>query len=252
MTAVAAVEDALRGLAKALRAMQLYLPNNPTRAHALDQARAAFARIWTLVPTFEVEISESAFLLDDRVVYQDLERGTEGLPWLLHRDGLRAITLHAGFEVNDLEPLLQIFQRARSAGTDEDDLVTLLWVADLTGVEYRHVELDGVVDFALAAADHGNGIASRDLPPLAVPAAETAPPGEGPPPGFVRMEDFESTLYFLEPREVSYLQEELKREYSEDQRRHAFSILLDIVELPDTVMRRCARWPTSISSCSSA
>ncbi len=231
----AAVEDALRALAKALRAMQLYLPNNPTRAHAIDNARAAFGRIWPLTPTVELAISETALLLDDRVVYQDLERGTEGLPWLLHRDGLRALTLHAGFEVDDLEPLLHVLQRARAAGADEDDLVTLLWVADLSGIEYRHVELDGVVDFAVASGERGgSGVASRDLPPLAVPAAETAAPGDGPPPGFVRMEDFEATLHFLDPREVSYLQEELKREYSEDQRRHAFTILFDIVELPDS------------------
>jgi len=232
--AASAVEDALRALAKAQRAIQLYLPNNQTRMQAIEFARASFSKIWHHVTVVELEIRESSFLWEERVVYQDLERGTEGLPWLLYRDGLRALTLHAGFEVHDLEALLSVFQRARAAAADEDDLVTLLWVADLTAVEYRHVELDGTVDFAIASGDHtGEGIASRDQPPLAVPAAETAAPGEGAPPGIVRVEDFESTLYFLEPREVSYLQEELKREYGEDQRRHAFAMLLDIVEMPD-------------------
>ncbi len=233
--ATSSIEEALRGLAKAQRAMQLYLPNNPTRAQAIEQARAAFGRLWHHAPTFVLEIRESSIVWDDQVVYQDLERGTEGLPWLLYRDGLRALTLHAGFETTELEALLQVLYRARTAAPDEDDLVTLLWVADLQYVEYRHVELDGVVDFALAATERGGGqgVASRDQAPLAVPAAESAAPGDGPPPGMVRVEDFESTLYFLEPREVSYLQEELKREYGEDQRRQAFSILFDIVELPD-------------------
>ncbi len=231
--AVSAIEDALRALAKAQRALQLYLPNNPTRAQAIEQARAAFARVWGAAPSVALEIREASFAWEDRVVYQDLERGTEGLPWLLYRDGLRALTLHAGFESLELEPLLQVFHRARTAAPDEDDLVTLLWVADLQGVEYRHVELDGSVDLAIAASDRGagGGVASREQAPLAVPSAESAAPGDGPPPGFVRVEDFESTLYFLEPREVAYLQEELKREYSEDQRRHAFSILFDLVEL---------------------
>lgn len=236
--AFAAVEDALRALAKAQRAMQLYLPNNATRAQALDQARTAFSRIWTHTSVVTLDIQESSFLWEERVIYQDLERGSEGLPWLLYRDGLRGLTFHAGFEAAELELLLTVLQRARTASADEDDLVTLLWVADLTGIEYRHVELDGMVDFALSPGERGtnSGVAARDLPPLAVPAEETTPPGEGAPPGLVRVEDFESTLYFLEPREVSYLQEELKREYTEDQRRHVFSILFDIVELPEAAI----------------
>jgi len=232
--AVSAVEDALRALTKAQRAMQLYLPNNATRAQAIEQARAAFARIWTHTSTVELEIREASIAWDGAVVYQDLERGTDGLPWLLHRDGLRALTLRARFEVEELETLLNAFHRARTAAADEDDLVTLLWVADLQSVEYRHVELDGVTDFALASGDRtadGNGVASPDLPPLAVPAAETTAPGEGPPPSLVRVEDFDSTLVFLEPREIAYLQEELKREYAADQRRQVLSMLFDLVEL---------------------
>lgn len=231
--AVNAVEDALRALAKAQRAMQLYLPNNTTRAQAVEQARAAFGRVWAFAPFIELSIHESSFEWEGRVVYQDLERGTEGLPWLLHRDGLRVLTMHEGFERTELEPLLNVFQRARTAAADEDDLVTLLWVADLDGVQYRHVELDGVVDFALAAGDRNlQGVATHEHPTLAVPGAETTPPGDGPPAGLVRVEDFESTLYFLEPREVAYLQDELKREYADDQRRSALTILFDLVELP--------------------
>lgn len=215
--------------------MQLYLPNNPTRAQALEQASAAFKRIWAHQSSFTLEIRESAFLLDEHVVYQDTDRGTEALPWLLHRDGLRALTFHQGVEAQELEQLLSVLQRARSAASDEDDLVTLLWVADFSTIEYRHVELDGATDFVLAAGERGTGpgVASRDQAPLAVPSHESAAPGDSAPPGVVRMEDFETTLYFLEPREVSYLQDELKREYSEDQRRHAFSVLFDIVEIPN-------------------
>lgn len=236
--ATSALEDALRALAKAQRAFQLYLPNNPTRAQAVEQARAAFTKVWGAVPSVVLDIRESSFVWDERVVYQDLERGTDGLPWLLYRDGLRALTLHAGFETLELEVLLQVFHRARTAAADEDDLVTLLWVADLQGVEYRHVELDGVVDLAVASQDRSGGpgtdASGREQAPLAVPAAESGAPGDGPPSGFVRVEDFESTLYFLEPREVSYLQDELKREYTDDQRRNALSMLFDLVELPDS------------------
>ncbi len=232
--AISAVEDALRAFAKALRAVQLYLPNNPTRAQSIEQTRQAFGRIWAHVSPLDIQVREASFTLDDRVVYQDVDRGTDSLPWLLYRDGVRSLTLMPGVEGSDLEALLLLLHRARSASSEDDDLVTMLWVTDLEFVNYRYVENNGANDFVMASGDRP-GIATHtpgELP-LAVPPAETQAPGDGPP-GIVRVEDFDSTLYFLEPREASYLQDELKREYIEDQRRLVLASLFDIVELqPD-------------------
>lgn len=229
--AIAAVEDALRAFAKALRATQLYLPNNPTRAQAITRAREAFAAVWRHVNPLELQIHESSFRWEDRDVYSDLERGTEGLPWLLYRDGLRSLSFQRGFEGADLDTFLAVLQRARTTSSDEDDLVTMLWVADLSALEYQHVESDGVVDLPSIGSERlGVAGSAAGQAPLAVPGAETPPPGDGPPPGIVRVEDFDATLYFLDQREISYLQEELKREYVEDQRRLALQVLFDIAE----------------------
>lgn len=228
--AISAVEDALRAFAKALRAVQLYLPNNPTRAQSIDQTRQAFGRVWPFLSPLDLQVREASFTLDDRIVYQDVERGTESLPWLLYRDGLRTLSFLPGFETTDLETVLGLLHKARTASTDDDDLVTMLWVADLAHFTYRYVESNGA-DFVMSSGDRP-GVATQ-LPgelPLAVPPAETQAPGEGPP-GLVRTEDFESTLYFLEPREAAYLQDELKREYTEDQRRLVLASLFDIIEL---------------------
>jgi hypothetical protein len=237
--AVVAVEDALRTFAKALRAIQLYLANNPTRASAIEQARAAFGAVWRVADPLEIQIKESSFVWGERTVYLDAERGTEGLPWLLYRDGLRSLQLHSGFETTDLEALLTILHKARTAPPDGDDLVTLLWVADLATIEYRHVEHAAVGDLPIVSGTDRPGVAvfAPGVTPLAVPAAETAAPGEGPPPGMIRVEDFDSTLYFLDAREATYLQEELKREYAEDHRKLALASLFDVIEgqrLPDS------------------
>ncbi|MFN9796114.1 MAG: HEAT repeat domain-containing protein [Gemmatimonas sp.] len=228
---VSAVEDALRAFAKALRAVQLYLPNNPTRAQSVEQARQAFARVWTYLTPLDLQVREASFTLDDRVVYQDVERAGESLPWLLYRDGLRSLSFLPGFETQDLEILLALLHRARTASTDDDDLVTMLWVADVAHHTYRYVENSGASDFVMASGDRP-GVATQAAGelPLAVPPAETQPPGDGPP-GLVRPEDFESTRYFLDPREAAYRQDELQREYTEDQRRLVLASLLDIIEL---------------------
>lgn len=235
--AVAAVEEALRAFAKALRATQMYLANSPTRATAIEQARVAFGKVWRYANPLELDVREAQFVWEGCVVYQDVERGSEGLPWLVYRDGLRALSFSNGFEGADLDTLLGVLHLARTGSQDEDDLVTLLWLADLSALEYRHVESGGAVDLPTLSAERSGdraGVATwgGGGEPLAVPSAETTAPGDGPPVGVLRTEDFDSTLYFLDAREVSYLQDELKREYADDPRKQSLIILFDIVESP--------------------
>lgn len=230
--AVATIEDALRAFAKALRAIQLYLPNNPTRAAAIEQARTAFGKVWHVANPLEIQIKEASFHWEGRTVYFDAERGADGLPWLLYRDGLRSLSVQSGFETTDVETLLALLHKARTASPDDDDLVTLLWVADLATLEYRHVEHDAFGDVPVSSGTERPGVAvfASGVIPLAVPSAESAPPGDGPPPGMVRVEDFDTTLYFLDTREASYLQDELTREYADDHRKLALASLFDVIE----------------------
>ena len=230
--AIAAVEDALRSLAKAHRAALLYLPNNPTRIATVDAARASFARLWDFVEPLQVEVHETSMQWKGRVVYDDAERGTEGLPWLMYRDGLRLLTLREGFEQESLAKLLGVFQAAKAASTDEDDLVTLLWVADLEHFTYHHVET-GVHAALVVTNERADLHSGVELAPLGVPGAESIPPvGEGPPPGVIRLEDFDDTLYFLEPKELAYLEDEIRREYTEDPRHSAIATVFEILAMP--------------------
>ncbi|HYW32655.1 MAG TPA: HEAT repeat domain-containing protein [Gemmatimonas sp.] len=233
--AIAAIGDALRAFAKALRAMQLYLPNNPTRATAIENARAAFTRAWLQVDRMQIAIHESSLIWDDHVVYDDSSRGTDGLPWLMYRDGLRLLCFEPDFELEALDELLAIFIRARSAPPDEDDLVTLLWVADIAHLTYQHVE-SNPAGLHMPTADAEPAGAERRPP--SVQAQESEPVGDGPPPGVIRLEDFDETLYFLDPRESAYLQAEVRREYEADPRQGAVAALFEIIAMPTDVATR--------------
>ncbi len=237
--AVKCLEDALGALARTFRAFQLYLPNNPSRTSNLERARAAFSALWTVVPSVSVSITETAFHADNIVVYQDEERGAAGLPWLLYRDGLRRLTLTDGFETDELDSFLDILLRSKTAPAEDDDLVTLLWIADFQCLQYRHVEL--ALDFDSmngVATDGDGGDFDRSLP-AAAQLVETDMPGDGPAPAFLDMESFESTLHFLNPEEVSHLQEELRREYATDGRIQVVAALFDIVEGQDEAAAQC-------------
>ncbi len=56
--------------------------------------------------------------------------------------------------------------------------------------------------------------------------------------GLVNMADFDGTLYFLDEREIAYLQQEVKREYQQDLRTNVVAGLLDIFEQQHDVKLR--------------
>src|SRR5205807_4012144 len=57
---------------------------------------------------------------------------------------------------------------------------------------------------------------------------EEAPPKRE---GLVSMDDFDTTLYFLEDKEVDYLKKDVEREYSQDLRHNVLAMLFDLLEL---------------------
>ncbi len=232
------VEDAIRALVKAFRAWQLYLPNNPMRERAIGTARAAFVACWNGdVDRIVMAVREAEFVMRGRTVHREVERLSDGVPWILYRDGIRELTLLPGFETEGLEALLMLFQRARQAAPDEDDLVTMLWVADLETVQYRYVDLVGSHDLAsaagvLTAGEHSDdALGNQSQPPIAAAAEDVPALSESTAPGVIRVEDFESTLFFLDRRELSELQTQVRDEFGSDPRRAVVAVLFDIVEL---------------------
>ncbi len=231
------VEDAVRALVKAFRAWQLYLPNNPMRERAIATARSAFVACWNgEVDRIVMSVREAEFVMRGRTVHREQERLSDGVPWILYRDGIRELTLLPGFENEGLEPLLMLFQRARQAAPDEDDLVTMLWVADFETLQFRYVDLVGTYDLAASGAltsgdDEAGALGDETQPPIAAAAIDVPALSETSTPGLVRVEDFESTLFFLDRRELNALQAEVRAEFSSDPRRAVMSVLFDIVEL---------------------
>jgi len=57
---------------------------------------------------------------------------------------------------------------------------------------------------------------------------EEAPPKRE---GLVSIDDFDTTLYFLEDTEVDYLKKDVEREYAQDLRRNVLAMLFDLLEL---------------------
>ena len=239
------VEDMFKLLDKAVRAHQLYMHNNPTYLKALENVKRSFGPVWDHIGSLEVTVTDTQFKWWGAVVHEQPDKGGDSMPWLLFKDGLREFTWFPGFEDEELEKLMAIFPRVRRAQPHEDDLLTMLWEQDFQLMRYRYVEINDPAAPLDSSAEPGRWPAplgkSHEPPARAIEEAREEQEAQGdtagdgaPPPrpsGVVRMEDFDSTLYFLDGNEIEYLRQETEREYGLDLRRLVLCALLDIFEL---------------------
>ena len=101
------------------------------------------------------------------------------------------------------------------------------WTQEFHYISYKTVDL-------------GGGDDTKPIPPPAENQAAPSPDQvrqgvqqevRDKPEGIVSVDDFDSTLYFLDDDEVAYLNGEIEREYSHDIRRNVLSMLFDILEV---------------------
>ena len=224
------VAELINGLVKALRAFHMYLPNNPIYQRAMDNVRAAFSPIWAVLDELVLTVAETDFVWEEQVVYHQASK-SESVAWGLFKDGMRTLTIRRGAEEEELLRFLETINRARYLAADAgDDLLTLLWEQEFVLIQYQFVEFFG----------EGSGLpeqtgtypqGAQDTPASQqqrhAQAAEEAPAR---PKGVVDVEDFDSTLYFLEEREINYVSAELQEEYRRDVRSSALTALFDLLE----------------------
>jgi hypothetical protein len=218
------VTDLLKAFVKAVRAHQLYLPNNPMHARSLEAVREAFAAIWLHTDELELQIVETQLRWEGRVVLDEAERTSDNMAWLLYKDGIRELKMLKGFEEEELGTFFNLLQRVRKATDEDDDLLTLMWEREFATLQYRYVDL---------TADGGPGVESMEraeqkekiLSPAQVEAGLESTTSS-----LAKLDDFDSTLYFLDDKEVEYLEQETKREFSTDLRPAVIASLLDTFE----------------------
>jgi hypothetical protein len=175
------VATLLNGLAAASRTFLLYDAQNATVKRTLASLKQAFAAALAAAPRLRLDVGPFEILHDGTRVYLDRDR-ERSLAFKLHRDGVRALVVHAGFDEAQLARLLEILSlRYNGIHQHEDDMVTLLWKADLRSLEVIAVEgfapETGVADDALpveSASPRPYLPEDADLP-LAETGAEAAP-----------------------------------------------------------------------------
>src|SRR6266571_6732247 len=218
------VTDLLKAFVKAVRATQMYLPNNPMHTRALDAVKEAFSAVWQHTDELVLQVVETHLEWESRVVLDEGERTSDNVAWLLYKDGIRELKMLKGFEEDELGVLFNLLQRVRKATDDDDDLLTLMWEREFVTLQYRYVDLTqetGPGVESMERAEQKDKILSPAQAEAGLESTQSS---------IARLEDFDSTLYFLDDSEVEYLEGEIKREFSADLRPAVIASLLDVFE----------------------
>ena len=228
------VAELLQAMSKALRAFQMYLPNNPIYQRAIQNVRAGLKPVWAATEELVLKVGETELIWEEQVVYRQINKN-ESMAWTLYKDGMRELTIYRGAEEEELPRFLETVNKARFMATDAgDDLLTLLWALEFESIKYHFIDFFAEGGGELPGPSGpagGTGSAEERKSLIAEEAAARAK-------SMIDLEEVDATLYFLDEQEISYLARELDEEYKRDVRGSALNVLFDLMETqPDGGVR---------------
>src|SRR6266496_2459780 len=177
---------------------------------------------------------------EDHSIYSQDQRN-ESIAWTLYKDGVRSLSFKPGVEDLEIVRFLSVLQQAKNLQADApDDLLTLLWAEDFQYITYTFRELASENAVPIERAEKGAPTieggggtpggdgGSADPATVRRQVEEEAPPKRE---VLVSIDDFDTTLYFLDDKEIEYLHKEVEREYAQDLRGNVLAMLFDLLEL---------------------
>ncbi|OLC08331.1 MAG: hypothetical protein AUH42_01670, partial [Gemmatimonadetes bacterium 13_1_40CM_70_11] len=221
----AQVEELMTLLSKGMRATQLYMPNNPVYQRAVENIRGAFRQVWQATDDLIFDVGETDLRWEDSIVYRQ-DQKNESIAWTLYKDGVRSLSFKPGVEEQEIVGFLRVLHQAKNLQADAaDDLLTLLWQEDFQFIAYTFRELASENAVPIEAGETIPSVSPNDVRQAVV--AEELPPREG----LVSIDDFDTTLYFLDDKEIEFLHKSVEREYAQDLRGNVLAMLFDLLEL---------------------
>jgi len=169
-----AAAEWLRQLAHALKASRLYLPDNPivvrVRQQLVDDlvARVNYFGTWRFTFTSNQILLEKEVVVRPSPVDPDLGEALvrspeEVLPYIFYRDGIRSLTLRKGLPPREIDVLFDALRVVGVSATGNDDLVTLLWQANLREIQIESVPLEQAIYLSAKAVRRRGDSASKGL-----------------------------------------------------------------------------------------
>jgi HEAT repeat protein len=145
----------LRTLARALKTARLYRVENEIVQQAREQAALVLEDGLRRFGLWKLGFTSSEIRFEDEVVVRPAPRAPgadhsiiapeENLPFMFYRDGIRGLTLQPEMPRREMDALFDALRIAGTVALANDDLVTLLWQANLTSVQIDAVPLEQTI-----------------------------------------------------------------------------------------------------------
>ena len=164
-----AVARWLRFLARSLRVMRLYKDRNEVTDNATDIIASQLEElleegtIELRIGSKEIDLEgEPVVRVQKRKAGQDVIRTPEEeLPFFIYQDGIRMVRILKGVPRREIEVLIDAL-RTRGRGIDtENDLVTMLWQANLHRIQIESVPLEQTIYLSSRRGGVGGGGGAR-------------------------------------------------------------------------------------------
>jgi HEAT repeat protein len=143
-TSVKAASAWLNQFARTLKTCRLYDSQNPTVIRFREDLGGALRRILGEQDSLRYRFTSEDVFYGDVSLYPARTRDDNfALPF--YRDGIRTITFQRGVGGRELGALLDALLRVTSQSDGDDDLVTLLWEANLQHIDVDYVPQEGEI-----------------------------------------------------------------------------------------------------------
>jgi hypothetical protein len=179
------IADWIQALVRTVKAMRMYLPNNPSLHKFQTDLESRTWSVLKEIGDITLTVQQFDFLFENYSVYHNAAR-EESIAFRFHSDGVRELTIKEGLEPGELRGFLDVVKRATEPTTGQDDVVTLLWERDFRHLEYIYIPLEDLIDAKDAAGQPEGGRPDQSDPGIPWPTTtelepEPAPAGEGAP-----------------------------------------------------------------------
>ena len=173
--AIKAVTTIVSQLARTLKNCRLYDSNNPTVVRFREELASSLRRVLEEFGALKLDFTSDDVFYQEVSLYPARSRD-DNLALAFYRDGIRSLTIEPGFDGREMDALLAAVLQVTGQNSGDDDLVTLLWEAELAHLELDYVPGEG--DIGTTAEDKASEAGLIPWP--ANPTEETAAPAPQP------------------------------------------------------------------------
>jgi len=130
---------------RTIKTCRLYDEANPTVVRFREDLASKLDQLLTRTGPLRLDVSPRAIRLAGHEVHAGHSR-EDNLAGVLYRDGIRGLSFDPGIQPREIDALLDRLLQVTGPSAGDDDLVTLLWDADLPHIAVDTVPLEGEAD----------------------------------------------------------------------------------------------------------